>query len=53
MVPDGNVVLRSDGNHYSEGLKDGDKFVIMGLMRLILPRKETHQDLYNYLETRY
>ena len=53
VIPEGNIELRSEVNHYSEGLKDKDKFIIVNPMVLLLPIKDTHKDLYNYLESRY
>ena len=53
VIPEGNIELRSDIGHYSEGLKDNGKFVLVSPKQLMQPIKETHQDLYNYLETRY
>lgn len=53
VIPDGNIELRSDICHYSEGLKDSGKFVLVSPKQLMQPIKETHQYLYNYLETRY
>ena len=34
-------------------LKDNGKFALVSPKQLMQPIKETHQDLYNYLETRY
>ena len=36
-----------------KGLKDNGKFVLVSPKQLMQPLNETHQDLYNYLETRY
>lgn len=53
VVPKGNVELLSEVSHYSEGLKDKGKFIIVDPRELMQPIKDTHQELYNYLETRY
>lgn len=53
VIPEGNVELRSEISLYSEGLKDKTKFVIVDPRKLMEPIKDTHKDLYNYLETRY
>lgn len=53
VIPEANNELRSEVIHYSEGLKDKDKFIIVDPRVLMLPIKETHKDLYDYLESRY
>lgn len=53
VIPEGNVELRSEVTHFSEGLKDKGKFIILEPRKLMLSIKNTHQDLYNYLESRY
>ena len=53
VIPEGNVELRSEISLYPEGLKDKDKFIIVDPRKLMEPIKDTHKDLYNYLETRY
>lgn len=53
VIPEGNVELRSEVSHYAEGLKDASKFIIMDPRQMMQPIKNTHQELYNYLETRY
>ena len=53
VIPEGNVELRSEVIRFSDGLKDKGKFIIAEPSRLMLPIKETHQKLYQYLEARY
>jgi hypothetical protein len=53
VIPEGNVELRSEISLYPEGLKDKNKFIIVDPRKLMEPIKDTHTDLYNYLETRY
>ena len=53
VIPGGNVELRSEVSLFPEGLKDEAKFIILEPSKLMLPIKETHRDLYNYLESRY
>jgi hypothetical protein len=53
MIPEGNVELRSEVSHYAEDLKDASIFMIMDPRQMMQPIKNTHQELYNYLETRY
>ena len=53
VIPEGNVELSSEVNLFPEGLKDDGKFIMLDPRKLMLPIKETHQDLYNYLESRY
>ena len=53
VIPEGNVELRSEISLYPKGLKDKNKFIIVDPRKLMEPIKDTHTDLYNYLETRY
>ena len=53
VIPEGNVELLSEVSLFPEGLKDKGKFIMLDPRKLMLPIKETHQDLYNYLESRY
>ena len=53
VIPEGNVELRSEVSLFPKGLKDEGKFIMLDPRKLMLPIKETHQDLYNYLESRY
>ncbi len=53
VIPEGNVELRSEVAQFSEGLKDKGKFIILEPRKLMLSIKNTNQDLYNYLESRY
>ena len=53
VIPKGNVELRNEICLYPEGLKDRSKFIVLEPRQLMQPIKDTHQDLYYYLEERY
>ena len=53
VIPNGNRELRKDISTYSQGLKDVSKFVVVDPKELLSPIKDTHSDLYNYLDARY
>ena len=38
---------------YAQGLKDVSKFIVIDPKELMFPIKDTHSDLYNYLDARY
>ena len=53
VIPEENVELRSEVSLFPEGLKDEGKFIVLEPRKLMQPIKNTHHDLYNYLESRY
>ncbi len=53
VIPEGNVTLRSEISLYPEGLKDRSKYIIMDPKSLMQPVRDSHQNLYDYLEVRY
>jgi len=53
VIPEGNVELRSEISLYFGGLKDMGKFILIDPREMLQSVKDTHSDLYNYLEARY
>ena len=53
VIPNGNSELRKDISSYAQGLKDVSKFIVIDPKELMFPIKDTHSDLYNYLDARY
>ena len=53
VIPNGNEELRKDISTYAQGLKDASKFIVIDPKQLMCPIKDTHSDLYNYLDARY
>ena len=53
VIPNGNEELRKEISAYAQGLKDVSKFIIIDPKQLMCPVKDTHSDLYNYLNSRY
>ena len=53
LVPNGNSELRKNISSYAQGLKDASKFIVIDPKQLMCPIKDTHSDLYNYLDARY
>ena len=53
VIPNGNEELRKEISAYAQGLKDVSKFIIIDPKQLMCPVKDTHSDLYNYLDSRY
>ena len=53
VIPNGNSELRKNISSYAQGLKDASKFIVIDPKQLMCPIKDTHSDLYNYLDARY
>ena len=53
VIPNGNEELREEISTYAQGLKDASKFIVIDPKQLMCPIKDTHSDLYNYLDARY
>ena len=53
VIPNGNEELRKEISAYAQELKDVSKFIIIDPKQLMCPVKDTHSDLYNYLDSRY
>jgi len=53
VIPNGNEELRKEISTYAQGLKDVSKFIVIDPKQLMCPIKDTHSDLYNYLDARY
>ena len=53
VIPNGNEELRKEINTYAQGLKDASKFIVIDPKQLMCSIKDTHSDLYNYLDARY
>ena len=53
VIPKGNEELRKEISTYTQGLKDVSKLIVIDPKQLMCPIKDTHLDLYNYLDARY